>query len=461
MWLLTTSIYRAPLNFTLMDYHDRNIESEVSVEIPVYLNAGDEFPDIVEASQYVIDKELKDLGVTGWKLKMKPGRGSYTDYNVDFRLGDEDKFVISEVGRDVLVIHTLKMVGTGEIPELVSTVLLDHVFNEEIELFQNKDIPSKVVGYSPRYHLTFSLFDGGGDPISWDIVEALEEYFTPLRQSLSRISNITVDTQVQHYSSLGGSIPEPNEYGEYLLDKEDLSTFINFAEWSLTSIQSYPTLHFILYVPSKDQSPMYIKDSKTNSFSIPQWGGIMIRNRPKDSHFSAKDLFPVLETFSSQLLTLLGTPSSPSSPAIRLDFLSRISTFRALKGTASTLGSLHRLSQSLPNIAIPKAVLYGVEEACQDIQASIDSLKIGEWKNAIVRAGEALQRSESAFFDKMMVQQVFFPEEHKVAIYLPLLGPASVVLLMGTMRMLKEYKEDKRKKKEESTTTNENETVKS
>lgn len=444
MWLMTTSIYRAPLNYGLMDYYDNNIESDISVEIPVYINAGQEFPDLVEASQYVIDKELRSMDVEGWGLRMKPGRGSYTDYNVDFRLGEDNLFVVSEVGRDILVIHTMEIVGTGEIPDLVSTVLLEHVFKEEIEMFKTRqNTPTEVVGYSPRYHLTFSLFDGGGEPISWDIVAALEEHFTPLRQSLSRFANITVDTQVQHYSSLGGDIPPPNDQGEYVLEKNNLATFINFADWSLTSIHSYPTLHFILYVPSREQSPMYIRNSSTNSFSVPQWGGVMIKNRPESGHFTPQDLLPVLETFSSQLLTLLGTPASPNSPAYRVDILSRIATVRALKAAASTLGSLHRLSQSLPNIAIPTPVLYGVQEACKNIQQSLQSLKAGEFKTAIVRAGEALQRSESAFFDKMMVQQVFFPEEHKVAIYLPLLGPASVVLLMGSLRILKEYKQSR------------------
>ena len=33
-----------------------------------------------------------------------------------------------------------------------------------------------------------------------------------------------------------------------------------------------------------------------------------------------------------------------------------------------------------------------------------------------------------------MVGQVYFPDEHKVAVYLPLLGPVGVPLFMGAAR---------------------------
>lgn len=36
-----------------------------------------------------------------------------------------------------------------------------------------------------------------------------------------------------------------------------------------------------------------------------------------------------------------------------------------------------------------------------------------------------------------MVGQVYFPDEHKVAVYLPLLGPIGVPLVVGLMKELK------------------------
>jgi phosphatidylinositol glycan class S len=45
--------------------------------------------------------------------------------------------------------------------------------------------------------------------------------------------------------------------------------------------------------------------------------------------------------------------------------------------------------------------------------------------------------AERSFFEKSMVGQVYFPDEHKVAVYLPLLGPIGVPLVVGLMKELK------------------------
>lgn len=439
-----------------MDFYDKQIGNELLVEVPVYLNVDQQFPDLVEASQRVVDSDLANANIDYWRIKLIKGTGSENDYNVRFELGEETVYTISPYSRDVMITYTLELMSAGRVPELVAGVLLDHMFRPEMDIMKTyseslsyESADDKVVGYSPNYHLTFSLFYGGGDPVEWEIDQALEEYFTPFRKSFSRVTNFTVDTQVQYYSSIGCSPVKQEDRDLFMLDQSDLSTFVNFAEWSLSSIHPYPTLHFILYIPSEDQTPLVIKDSVTNSFLIPQWGGVVILNRLDSNRiYRSQELLPILETFSSQCLSLLGAPSLPKSPPIRIDALSRISAVRALKSASATLGSLHRLILSLPDIAIPQPVFFAVDKTIASIKSSLTALRNGEWNSAILSAGHALESSEKAFFDKMMVQQVFFPEEHKIAIYLPLLGPLAVVMLTGFVRVLREWKESRKEKKE-------------
>jgi phosphatidylinositol glycan class S len=145
-----------------------------------------------------------------------------------------------------------------------------------------------------------------------------------------------------------------------------------------------------------------------------------------------------MDGFASQLLRLLGAPRVPRSPAVRLDALKRISASRALVGAAASLGSLHRLSQSLPDIAIPKPVFASVDAALEHMSVALSALSSGDWNLAVFNAGLALTSAEAAFFDKMMVQQAFFPSEHNIAIYMPLLGPLAIVMFMGSVRLFKE-----------------------
>jgi phosphatidylinositol glycan class S len=48
--------------------------------------------------------------------------------------------------------------------------------------------------------------------------------------------------------------------------------------------------------------------------------------------------------------------------------------------------------------------------------------------------------AERAFFEKSMVGQLYFPDEHKVTVYLPLLGPVGVPLLMSLLTELKAWR---------------------
>lgn len=445
LWYYTTLIYRAPLAYDKMDYYDQHMKNDFHIETLVHLNIGDEFPDIVPATQLVVDRRLDErLGDRkGWRLKMAKGCVP-NEYCVNLYVADDNTYAVSEYGRNIFISYTENTLASNQLPEFIAETLLDNVFDQEIDLFKGVDdeTSKKVIAYSPKYHLTFSLFSQGGSPVSWEIADALESYFIPFKDELMRVANFTIDTQVQFYSTL--SVEPKQADGEFVLTQDDLSTFVNFAEWSLSSIHSYPTLNFILFIPSPANSPLVIQGSQTNSFLIPQWGGVSILNTDvtKTAHLTKEQLLPVLETFTSQLLSLLGAPTLPKSPIIRIDSLSRVSTLRALLAASSSLGSLHRLSKSLPDIAIPKSVLASVDASLGAISQSLAALKSGNWmtSEAITSAGVAMTQAHNAFFEKMMVQQAFFPEEHKVAVYLPLLGPVCVMILLGLMRFKKELK---------------------
>lgn len=114
-------------------------------------------------------------------------------------------------------------------------------------------------------------------------------------------------------------------------------------------ISLYPTLNFVVYVPSQKHTPLYMrtkegkiyfwfdtfsgnrpkrvtssavkcqnnfftgKQSRSNAFLSPQWGGIMIYNMYRTASENdtspqriAVDMKPVMNTFLSQLKLLLG-----------------------------------------------------------------------------------------------------------------------------------------------------------
>lgn len=304
---------------------------------------------------------------------------------------------------------------------------------------------TRVLKYAPTYHLTFSLFSPTHAPSAWDIEGALQAYLKPLLESFSDISNFTVDSQVQLYATFSPSIRQP-EYDESLkawaLRKEDLSGFVNAAEWPLSpSIGEGPTVNFILYVPGASQSPLLVKESAASSWLIPQWGGVHILNPSSSSAtpnvLTAEDLAPAMHTFSDQLTSLFGLAQAPASLPLRISTLKRVRAASLIFSASSTLGALAQVYQKLPSIPVPDNVAQSVDSTLTHLQQSCDYLREGRFQSALEHAQVAQVEAEKAFFERSMVGQVYFPDEHKVAVYLPLLGPVAVPLVMAALKELK------------------------
>ncbi|KAL8843521.1 MAG: hypothetical protein Q9170_000025 [Blastenia crenularia] len=308
---------------------------------------------------------------------------------------------------------------------------------------------TRALKYAPTYHVTISLFSPTAWPSYWDIELAISEYLAPLLHSASVISNFTVDTQTQLYARFSQSIREP-EYDAgrnvWTLRKEDLSGFINAAEWPLSpSIGAGPTVNFIIYVPDPFTSPLVIKESQANSWIIPQWGGVVILNLPSIARLNGKraaglskdDIQPALLVFSHQLLSFLGAPQSPSSIPLQIQTLTRVRTVSLILSASATMGSLARLTVALPSIAIPETVSTAVDATLEHLGRTCNALKDGRFTAALKNAKTAETAAERGFFEKSMVGQVYFPDEHKVAVYLPLLGPVGVPLIMSALKEIK------------------------
>ena len=316
---------------------------------------------------------------------------------------------------------------------------------------------TRALKASPTYHLAFSLFTAEGAPSSWDIDAALKTHIEPLLTALSTTSNFTVTTQVQMYSPFSSAIPlyKVENMDGVFLKEDDLSAFVNAAEWPLSpSIGEGPTINFIVYVPKLDQLPLTILEDKGASWLVPQWGSITILNptlvtspetgiKTITKHLTAEEIRPAFETFSKQLLSLLGVPAStcqgqPLPLSLRLQTKKRLSALALYFRASHTLGAIARLAQHLSSIPIPKYVADLVDNTITNLRQAAQSFRDSEWDNALQYSTRAFEQSESAFFSPSMIASNFFPSEHRIAVYLPLLGPIGVPLVVGLVREIKQ-----------------------
>ncbi|KAJ5602123.1 hypothetical protein N7510_011657 [Penicillium lagena] len=487
IWWKTTSIYRAHLPIQeMVDWADSKACRPV-FPLDIHLATpglqSTEAQHLLRTTQHTLD-DLNEFAAHHLRLKLADDQNGEEDVNKDkadtaltVRLLPQDDIAAprSELHTDTTQLDVFYPPSQVPAPSSSNPPLSAFIAEELQRLYSEEKatiahiLSGKTAGlastspqvaesisrrlrrsmkYAETYHLSFSLFTPGAEPSSWDIEAAVHEYLSPLLEAFAPISNFTVDTQVQLYATFSPTAPLPEfdkTEAAWTLKKEDLSAFINAAEWPLNpSIGNGPTINFILYVPSPSQSPLIVKENRASSWIIPQWGGVFLLNpalspntKSNPAHLSQESLRPAFMTFSHQLLTLLGTPSTPASLPLRLHTLIRMRAAALLLSASSTMGSLARLTESLPSIPIPATVAASVSTTLSHLTATCSNLRDGRFAAALASARIAETEAERSFFEKSMVGQVYFPDEHKVAVYLPLLGPIGVPLVVGLIKELK------------------------
>ncbi|KAL7663843.1 GPI transamidase component GPI17 [[Candida] zeylanoides] len=458
VWLRTTTIYRADLPSDTIAWRAAHLQQELHFRIPVVVEAS---PQTVREAQRLIDLQLQQshpLLQGFWSLQLAPfsQEAETAAYVVKHNASQASRISTQPFGRQV----SLQDVSEAS----VASALLE-IFAHEIDAFDRllgeraAHHDRVTIPYSSHYNLVFSLFSEGGHPIAWQI-DAATAHLAPIFESLAHIANFSVSSQIQYYSKSTVQPRYDNDSKTYTIPQDSLSTFINFEDWNLVSHEMAPTINFVVYFPQSNYEgrKMVIEHAKSNSFMVPQWGGVYIFNKRmpplKDAGhtttLSESELLPVMENFTSQLFQIIGMPAAPAMPLLDIDTLARVTTYKNLRQALQNLVSLVKLTNSLSEISVPELTKTYVEQSLEfATSATAEVNGHGAFAQAAEDSARSVEYSDRAFFEKEMVQQAYFPQEHKLAVFLPLIGPISSILLLGVIKTLKDVKANPAKAKEE------------
>lgn len=327
---------------------------------------------------------------------------------------------------------------------------------------------------SVAFDVTFTLIVPEPDrtDVHWDIENAINAYVMPFVQKLSSVAEVDIKSQVLYMMPLPIQPFYNSVKEEYYLLTEQLSSIINPVEAKLGSYASVnPTLNFVVYIPPEDLSPLQIYDEEgsplhTNAFLSPRWGGFLIQNLPKRNESDGYprtvylNLQEVMEVFLTQLRLLIGLPDTNGikSTAVQvigdplcsdweLDFLLRKHCQEQLSTAISSLYSLGQLLQTISNIVIKDNVGEKIYSSVSAVKESIYYLQQGFLEGAYLNARHAFVDSETAFFDPSLLAFLYFPDDQKYAIYIPLFLPISIPVVIS-LRHIWMYLRAPRKDKE-------------
>ena len=126
--------------------------------------------------------------------------------------------------------------------------------------------------------------------------------------------------------------------------------------------------------------------------------------------------------------------------------LERRAALGRARSARRTLASLRTLVDAIPNMVIADPIAEVVSAAMERLLASEAAwaqagggpgASGSQRAAALLNASLALELAERAFFDPSMLSSLYFPDDHKAAVYIPLFVPVLLPVIVALLRELR------------------------
>jgi phosphatidylinositol glycan class S len=190
------------------------------------------------------------------------------------------------------------------------------------------------------------------------------------------------------------------------------------------------SVHFVVIF---DQKSIHVRDSLgslSRSFLYPDWGAAYFWD-PRGNNEPGK-------YFAGNLLQLLGLDHTTTCSEIKpfdidrllLNLLQtnvqRIATARTAYGDLLAKSSFIEIPEDLNKL------LHKWALTAENTQRALDE---GALCSAVKLSAKTARLAEDAFYHPSLMGKMYFPEEHKYAVYMPLLLPTLLPILIGIFKV--------------------------
>ncbi|KAK4009316.1 GPI transamidase component PIG-S-like isoform X2 [Daphnia magna] len=296
---------------------------------------------------------------------------------------------------------------------------------------------------SNQYNVLLTFATSNLNMVHPSLVSMFEENFAAFSKKFRHVSDLSISSQVVYIGNGHIGADYSTDNNAFILNEEKVVSLINILEPRLgNQLSSDPTFHWVLYVPHEEQSPMYIFKSSspitTNSVLSPRWngGGLQIVNGIEHSFagLALCQLRNALGVFSLQNIedSYVSLDYDESGVhAWELYLLTRRRTIQFLNQAMITLKSLSQLLEQIGNIVVSEEIKDLVVTSVKMVDAARRAIQNGNLQQAYRDAKVANVCAEKAFFDPSLLALLYFPEDQKYAIYIPLFLPIGIPVLLS------------------------------
>ncbi|ODN04537.1 GPI transamidase component PIG-S [Orchesella cincta] len=491
VWWKTTTVQRVPLPYyDMLTLHDQ-FQNQLLIGIPVQFKGfssqleKQEVESYQNISGYSFQFSYSVMSAAEMEMVYKS-----TDlYHIDRQMcavesQNKDELLkvyyvgradlLKEYGQQIILGNCRSVYYIGNKsqidPKRVDKLLLKLIgATSELQVQDTSNVKDSLqLPLSAGYDILLSLLVPEPETLesTWEIQRGVKDYLDPMVKKLSRFAEFTVRSQVLYYVKLNVMPRLNSRTGIYEIPNEQLPLVINPVESKLSSFVSQnPALNFLTYTAPCDKYPLQILDETgsglaTNAFLVPQWGGIFIYNAPcpqqqKNASLTSQEsegrgwnakhevsMEQVMAVVLNQFRSLIGLSNKIKEDGVldfrgsalrdwEVDLLVRKRLRSLLFTSANTLQSLGNLLDQITNIVVTEKVGWEVEKSVQLLKEAFDFATRGSLAEGQAYALEAFKSSEIAFHHPTNLAQLYFPDDQKYAIYIPLFLPVGIPVLLS------------------------------
>jgi len=266
------------------------------------------------------------------------------------------------------------------------------------------------------YEISFYLINNNNENFRLNQTKYQEIISSTIAPYLINIYSkyIDFDISTEIISNTYGILPSETIHN---LEKKQIPFFLNKLEYLLhRSTKHYrEKIFFILFIPDENQLPLTIDNNQQNSIIVPKWGSVIFAN-------STDDLNLIMKQFLNHFNQLLGIETFEQWIYFR--------TIENYNNGRQTLLTLSQLLLSIPNIVIDDIM-------AKKIHNSLDLLENCLENNQHNHCQQGRLLADQVFFDQSLLKLLYFPDDQKFAIYVPLYLPMGAPLAWTLFNDLK------------------------
>ncbi|XP_050353241.1 GPI transamidase component PIG-S isoform X2 [Nymphalis io] len=314
----------------------------------------------------------------------------------------------------------------------------------------------------PGYHVVLSVVHPNPQQmkVNFNPRDAIEDYIGSFVDELSDLHNFTLKSQWLHLLDFDFEATEVRAAGAaaWAVRRARLPLLLTRLEGrAATHVSEWPTLNLALYVAPCHRAPLVLHDENeisppVQAFMSPKWGGVVFGN-PTPEECQERVYTPpvnlIMGTFLSQLRKLLGITDKAALARARLaaarrvaprgwerDALLRLRALQQLASAETSLKSLAKLLGEISNIVINDEVGASINLAVSSIHLATEHMERGDLLEAHRFSQQAFLAAETAFMEPSLLALLYFPDDQKYAIYIPLFLPIMFPVVLSLKNLL-------------------------